>query len=158
MGAMLANETGPPAQAHAPFVQDLPAPHTLPQAPQLSGEPLVSTQVPQVPPHSVLPTGQTHVPAEQVVPFGQALPHAPQFKALILVSTQAVPHLVSVPQEAVLEQPLGVQSWPTVHLTPQPWQLLGSVESSTQLPAQLVRPAPHAHTDCAQVALALHCV
>ena len=64
--------------------------HTLPQAPQLAGSRVVSTQVL---PHSVWPGGQvdTQAPSEHLVPAGQARPHAPQLAGSESTLAQVLP-------------------------------------------------------------------
>jgi hypothetical protein len=68
-----------------PAVQDVPAPHTTPHAPQLLESPL---RVVHVPLQFVCPAPQdgaaeVHAPALHVWPPVQATPHAPQLVALV---------------------------------------------------------------------------
>ena len=65
---------------HVLAVQMLFGSQACPQAPQLSGSDVRSTQVS---PQSVVPAGHTgtQVPDEQASPNAQACPHAPQFEA-----------------------------------------------------------------------------
>jgi hypothetical protein len=125
-----------------PLLQGSPGPQSHPHAPQLCGSLAVLTQIP---PQSVWPAGQTHLPATHSLPPVQALPHFPQCwlldwrskippaqLAMPGGSTQSVAHPPSMQQEPGKLQPL-----------PQAPQLSGSVDVSTHLPAQYVRPAGH---------------
>jgi hypothetical protein len=58
---------------------------------------------------------------------------------LRVVSTHADPHCVSPPSH-VLAQLLRLHTSPMSHPLPQPPQLLGSLEVSTQAPAHSVKP------------------
>jgi hypothetical protein len=137
---------------------EVPAPHALPQPPQLAESVSRRTQaLPQgengavqvmphlLPLHTALPLGGV----------GQAFPHAPQLPALEVVSTQAALHDMV---------PVGHRSrhWPPKHVllaphwTPQPPQLFGSMLVAMQASPQRVRPALQlkSHAPRAQTATA----
>jgi hypothetical protein len=74
-----------------------PAPHDVPQAPQLAGSMRVSAQVADAPlPQSE--SGAAHesaqAPIEQRLPAGQARPHIPQLAASVASDTQRPAHTV----------------------------------------------------------------
>jgi hypothetical protein len=81
------------AAAHWPALQSgADVPQAAPQAPQLAGSLVTSTQAD---PHRRLPAAHLHAPALHVSPALQRLPHAPQSSRLLERSTHACPQAVS---------------------------------------------------------------
>jgi hypothetical protein len=86
------------AEAHWPAAQSgADVPQAAPQAPQLAGSLVTSTQAD---PHRRLPAAQVHAPALHVSPGLQRLLHTPQASRLLERSTHACPHAVSPPLHA----------------------------------------------------------
>jgi hypothetical protein len=122
--------------AQAPLLQTGVMPeHTVPQAPQLFGSVVTSTQVS---PHALVPAGHEHVFAAHSLPPVHFVPHPPQLAGSLVVSTHAPVQLVSAPQPVAV-----VTHWPELHTSPAPHavphapQLLGSLRVSVHV-------APHA--------------
>lgn len=98
--------------------------HVVPQAPQLLGSELVSTQRPE---HSA-PVAQRHAPATQLWSARHEVPQAPQLLRSVLVSTQRPPH--SIPLVHRHEPP--VHCWSARHDRPHIPQWDAEVCVSTQ--------------------------
>ena len=94
------------AVTHAPLEHTWPAPHAVPQAPQLAASSLRRTQVL---PQRVVPEGQLHVPLLQVPPLPHTLPQAPQLLGSTCVKVHASPHWVC-PVKHALRQPKPVHT------------------------------------------------
>ncbi len=123
----------------APPTQAKPEPQATPQAPQLAGLLLVSTQEP---PQLVRPAWQltAQVPAEQTWPAAHAVPQAPQFPSSAWVSRQVPPQLVRPAWQERPQVP-PAQTWPAGQAVPQAPQLASSAWVSRQVPPQLASPA-----------------
>jgi hypothetical protein len=65
----------PLGHVHAPLLQVCPAPHALPQAPQLAASVLSVTHLAL---HRLCPLGQAHALALHVCPLGQLVVQLPQ--------------------------------------------------------------------------------
>ena len=87
----------PQLAEHAPSLQTSPDEQVFPQAPQLSGSDVASTQAL---PHSTPPLGHAHAPPLQSAPVAQAFPQAPQLAGSDIVSTHLPPHAASPPEQA----------------------------------------------------------
>jgi hypothetical protein len=118
----------PQLAEHAPSLQTSPAAQTFPQAPQLTGSEVASTQAL---PHSIPPLGHAHAPPLQSAPVGQAFPQAPQLAGSDMVSTHLSPHAASPPEQA--HAPF-VQLDPGEHAASHDPQCAGSAFVSTHLP------------------------
>jgi hypothetical protein len=143
---------------HTPPTHEVPAPHALPQPPQLAesvsrrtqaspqGEKGAVQVMPHLPPlHTAPPLGGTE----------QAFPHPPQLPALEDVSTHAASHdMVPVGHRSRHSPPEHALFAP--HLMPQPPQLSGSMLVAMHVPPQRVRPALQlkSHAPRAQTATA----
>lgn len=126
--------TCPAAHAHCPAVHTLPAPQTVPQAPQFCALVVVSTHAS---PQKLLPAGQVQAPCAQVRPPLHALPHVPQLLLSVATLTQLDPQAVCPGMQ--LQTP-AVHTLPASQLVPHAPQLVGLTWRSTQLPAQAARP------------------
>jgi hypothetical protein len=89
------------------LVHDVPAPQTVPQAPQLLLSVLGLTQVLL---QTISPPAHRQIPCWQFAPFWQTLPHEPQLWASVFRLTQVVPHRV-VPLGQPVQTP-PAQVWP----------------------------------------------
>jgi hypothetical protein len=143
------------AQAHAPEMQDMPAPQRLPQPPQLFGSFAAVAQYrvrPAAPVHAMSPGFEhTHWPAWHVEFWPHAKPHAPQLAPSVCRLTHALPHWVGVPLGHWPHWPL-MHAWPVAHWRPQVPQLLVSLERSAQPLAQVTWVPGHLHVPWSQTA------
>ncbi len=106
-------------------------------------------------PHRVVGAGQLHTPPEHAVPEGQAIPQAPQFPGSPIRSTHAPAHLVLVPEQVDVQEPLS-QTRQGGQVVPHVPQLEGSEEGSTQPPEQRMAAAGQTHAPSTQRKLAPH--
>jgi hypothetical protein len=134
-----AQELSPDGHAHVPSLQDPPAGHVVPQAPQLSMLVVSSTHVPL---HIVSPVAQPVVQAlfTHSSPMVQRLPQPPQLRGSLVGSMHVPPHIV-VPVLQV--HALAAQVAPVGHAVPQAPQSSGSLVRSTHELEQFVRPVAH---------------
>lgn len=123
----------------------MPAPQTLPQAPQLDASVFRSTQVPA---QAVRPPGQAQAPSMHVAPPMQATPQAPQFATSRLGSTHS-PAQASRSVGQIATHAPALQACPFAQATPQAPQFFESLAIWTHAPphssplTQLHLPAPH---------------
>lgn len=112
-----------------PSVHFCPVGQACPHVPQFAVSVFVFVQAPL----HMSPTAHPHVLDLQICPCGQRLLHAPQLVRSTVVFTQKPPHdVVPVGQTHAP----ATQTFPPVHVTPQPPQLVGSV-------CVLTHDAPH---------------
>lgn len=124
------------------FVQCVPVAHTTPHPPQFASLTFVLTHTPE---QYELPLGHLQAPFWQVEPPVHKTPHAPQLPLLVVTSTHVPLHSTLVPAQAHCAF---VQSCPARHAAPQLPQLKGSLDRSTQRPAQFVAGARHEVRHC----------
>lgn len=157
-----------PAAQQAFTAQPRPAGQALPQAPQLVGSDVVSTQTP---PHRVCPAGHgaKQAPSEQTSPLVHARPHIPQCVGVVRMFVSQ-PLAVIKSQSPKLGLHVSIVHVESTH-TPTPFagrhgrsqrpQLAASVRRSTSHPSasralQSANPSLHAytHSPAAQTATA----
>jgi hypothetical protein len=139
----------PGGQVHTLATQLAPEPQTVPQAPQLVGLTVRSTQPSTG--QSVLLASQAQALATQLCPaIVQAVPHIPQFAGSVVRSVQVPAQSVAGavhPHMPPAHTSLAVQAMP--HMP----QLAGSFDGLEQVPLHGLSPIAHTHTLLRQVLL-----